>query len=83
MAWLRTSGLTVYGADARGTDYASLDLSAPCAFVLGNEAAGLDAALLSSLDGSVAIPMAGRAESLNVGVACAVLCFEARRQRRG
>jgi TrmH family RNA methyltransferase len=82
MAWLRTSGLTVYGADARGADYASLDLSAPCAFVLGNEAAGLDAGLLSSLDGSVAIPMAGRAESLNVGVACAVLCFEARRQRR-
>ena len=26
--------------------------------------------------------MAGRAESLNVGVACAVLCFEALRQRR-
>jgi tRNA G18 (ribose-2'-O)-methylase SpoU len=30
----------------------------------------------------VAIPMDGRAESLNVGVACAVLCFEALRQRR-
>jgi tRNA G18 (ribose-2'-O)-methylase SpoU len=26
--------------------------------------------------------MAGRAESLNVGVACAVLCFEALRRRR-
>jgi tRNA G18 (ribose-2'-O)-methylase SpoU len=26
--------------------------------------------------------MAGRAESLNVGVACAVVCFEALRQRR-
>ena len=33
--------------------------------------------------GSLAIPMAGRAESLNVGVACAVVCFEAFRQRRG
>ena len=32
--------------------------------------------------GAVAIPMDGRAESLNVGVACAVLCFEALRQRR-
>ena len=31
---------------------------------------------------AVAIPMAGRAESLNVGVACAVVCFEAFRQRR-
>jgi tRNA G18 (ribose-2'-O)-methylase SpoU len=26
--------------------------------------------------------MDGRAESLNVGVACAVMCFEALRQRR-
>jgi tRNA G18 (ribose-2'-O)-methylase SpoU len=30
----------------------------------------------------VTIPMAGRAESLNVGVAAAVVCFEAARQRR-
>ena len=37
----------------------------------------------SELAGSLAIPMAGRAESLNVGVACAVVCFEAFRQRRG
>ncbi len=35
------------------------------------------------LSGSLAIPMVGRAESLNVGVACAVVCFEAFRQRRG
>ena len=38
--------------------------------------------LAARLDGSVHIPMAGRAESLNVGVAGAVLCFEALRQRR-
>lgn len=81
--WFRDTGLTVYGTAARGTDYTLLDLRAPSAFVLGNEAAGLSAGLLASLDGTVAIPMAGRAESLNVGVACAVLCFEAMRQRRG
>ena len=39
--------------------------------------------LCGELAGSLAIPMAGRAESLNVGVACAVVCFEAFRQRRG
>ena len=83
LEWFRAGGLTVYGADAQGSDYTSLDLSAPSAFVFGNEAAGLPAELLGSLDGTVAIPMAGRAESLNVGVACAVLCFEARRQRQG
>ena len=54
----------------------------PTAVFLGNEAAGLDPALGPVLSGKVGIPMSGRAESLNVGVACAVVCFEAFRQRR-
>jgi RNA methyltransferase, TrmH family len=65
-----------------GEDYAGLDWSVPTAVFLGNESSGLDPALSDALSGSLAIPMAGRAESLNVGVACAVLCFEAFRQRR-
>jgi len=65
-----------------GEDYTALDWSVPTALFLGNESAGLDAALRASLVGSLAIPMVGRAESLNVGVACAVVCFEALRQRR-
>jgi TrmH family RNA methyltransferase len=82
VGWLRSAGVTVYGTDTDGVDYSSLDLRAPCAFVLGNEAAGLPDAVLGTLDATVAIPMRGRAESLNVGVSCAVLCFEAQRQRR-
>jgi TrmH family RNA methyltransferase len=66
-----------------GEDYAGFDWSAPTAVFLGNESSGLDPALSSALSGALAIPMAGKAESLNVGVACAVVCFEAFRQRRG
>ena len=55
----------------------------PRRIFLGNESSGLDPDLCASLSGSLVIPMAGRAESLNVGVACAVVCFEAFRQRRG
>ena len=66
-----------------GDDYAGLDWAVPSALFLGNESAGLDPALAAALEGAVAIPMAGRAESLNVGVASAVVCFEAFRQRRG
>ncbi len=66
-----------------GDDYAALDWSVPTALFLGNESSGLDPALGGALGGSLAIPMAGRAESLNVGVACAVVSFEAFRQRRG
>ena len=66
-----------------GEDYAGLDWSVPTAIFLGNESWGLEPDLRASLSGSLRIPMAGRAESLNVGVACAVVCFEAFRQRRG
>ncbi|MDA8075915.1 MAG: RNA methyltransferase [Actinomycetota bacterium] len=75
-AGLRRLGAVVSG----GEDYAAVDWSVPTALVLGNEAWGLPAGL--PLDGLVGIAMAGRAESLNVGMACAVLCFEALRQRR-
>ena len=66
-----------------GEDYAGLDWTVPTAVFLGNESSGLDPALAGALSGTLAIPMDGRAESLNVGVACAVVCFEAFRQRRG
>jgi RNA methyltransferase, TrmH family len=69
-------------APREGMDYATVDWRRPTAIVLGNEASGLDPALAATLDGSVVIPMGGRAESLNVGVAGAVLCFESLRQRR-
>ncbi|MDQ6727222.1 MAG: RNA methyltransferase [Actinomycetota bacterium] len=64
-----------------GTPYHLADLAAPTALVLGNEAQGLTAAAAAAVDGWVSIPMAGRSESLNVGMAAAVLCFEAARQR--
>jgi TrmH family RNA methyltransferase len=66
-----------------GDDYAGLDWAVPSALFLGNESAGLDPAFAATLERAVAIPMEGRAESLNVGVASAVVCFEAFRQRRG
>jgi len=78
---LATHGYRRLGAvSSGGEDYTTLDWARPSALVLGNEAAGLAEGL--DLDATVGIPMAGRAESLNVGVACAVLCFEALRQRR-
>ena len=80
---LRAWGLTIVGSGVRdGSDYATFDWSQRVALLFGNEASGLDAPVRRSLDASVSIPMVGRAESLNVSVAAAVLCFEALRQRR-
>jgi RNA methyltransferase, TrmH family len=76
-------GLCRLGAFAAGgQDYTAADLTAPVALVLGNEAQGLPDHLDRMLDRRIMIPMAGQAESLNVGIAAAVLCFEAARQRR-
>ena len=66
-----------------GVDYAAEDLTSRVAFVLGNEALGLPiGGLHTQLDGLVSIPMTRGAESLNVGMAAAVVCFEVARQRR-
>jgi len=76
-------GLRRWAAVARGgEDYTDVDLTSPVAVVVGNEAHGLPAALQAHTDGLLSIPMPGRSESLNVGVATAVVCFEAARQRR-
>ena len=66
-----------------GVPYSAVAFDRPAAIVLGNEAHGLPASVEPVIDEWVTIPMAGRSESLNVGMAAAVLCFEAARQRSG
>lgn len=80
---LRARGLRTVGAAAgRGLPFDRADLSPPLALVVGNESHGLPAALEGSVDEWVHVPLAGQAESLNVGAAAAVLCFEVQRRRR-
>ncbi|MTV25605.1 RNA methyltransferase [Nitriliruptoraceae bacterium ZYF776] len=76
----RAADQPTYGLDAGGTrSVFDVDDPRPLALVLGSEAHGLrDPALL---DGTVAIPMAGRAESLNVAAAAAVAAFAVLRPR--
>jgi 23S rRNA (guanosine2251-2'-O)-methyltransferase len=75
--------LWVYGA-AGEADAAlwDTDLSGGVALVLGAEGKGLRPLVRRSCDALVSIPLEGRIESLNVGVAAGVLLYEARRQRR-
>jgi len=60
-----------------------VDLSRPLALVFGNEASGLPAGVLDRVDTRVTIPMPGRSESLNLGMAASILLYEVRRQRAG
>lgn len=65
------------GADV----YCDVDWKKPTFLVLGNEGQGVGPVLSKQASGSVQIPIAGGAESLNVAAAGAVILFEAARQR--
>ena len=72
----------VWGATAdASTSLWSADLTGGVALVLGAEGKGIRPLVRRTCDAEVAIPLAGRTESLNVSVAAAVLLYEARRQR--
>lgn len=83
----RQAGLQVLAADAgTGRDLDDLidsgDLAAPTAWLFGNEAHGLDRELLAAADHAVAIPLHGRAESLNLAAAAAICLYSSARAHR-
>lgn len=71
-------GYRLVGADAaRGAPlWQSEALAGRVGLVLGNEARGLSPSLHARLEAYVGLPLLGRAESLNVAVAGAVLMYE-------
>lgn len=79
---LKARGIWITGMDgcAEQSVY-DLDLSGPCAIVLGAEGRGLRRLTREHCDYLAKIPMAGQVESLNVSVAAGVCLFEAVRQR--
>ncbi len=77
---LKRAKLWVAGADMHGTDMTKQGLNGPLALVIGSEGDGLSKLVRESCDFLVSIPMKGHIDSLNAGVAAAVLMFEKRRQ---
>jgi TrmH family RNA methyltransferase len=79
---LRARGFRVMALTADGDhDLYRTDLSAPIAFVFGNEAQGLPAEIVELADVAVRVPQSGRAESLNLAAAATVCLFEWQRRR--
>jgi TrmH family RNA methyltransferase len=69
-------------ASAGAVPYWQIDLTHPTVLLVGNEGAGLSSGAIAAADHTVTIPMMHGVESLNVGVAAAVILFEALRQRQ-
>lgn len=72
---------TICAAVEASTLYTAVDWNGPSALIMGPESTGLAVAEISAAALAVKIPMQGRVESLNVGVAAAIVLYEAARQR--
>jgi TrmH family RNA methyltransferase len=76
-AWTRKGKVTLWTTAMDGTDIRKVTRSAgPLALLLGNEGAGVRAELSATASERVAIPIAPKAESLNVAAAAAILLWE-------
>jgi len=87
VAAMRAAGLRIVAADGRAGR--SLDdpdvqarLSEPTAWMFGNEAWGLPPDLVALADEPVAVPIYGKAESLNLAAAAAVCLYASVRAQR-
>lgn len=83
-SFLRKRGFQLIAAHVSeaATDYRELDYTRPTALLVGTELFGVSEAALAEADQQVMIPMLGVTQSLNVSVACAIVLYEALRQRQ-
>ena len=79
---LKENGVWIYGTAADGAaPLYRTDLTGPTAIVIGSEGEGMGRLVSESCDFMVSIPMKGHINSLNASNACAILLYEAVRQR--
>jgi TrmH family RNA methyltransferase len=83
LAWLSDNGIAL-AATTPDThlNYTDVDYTGPIAIAVGAEKYGLTNEILAAAEYRIRIPMAGRANSLNVATSAAVVIYEAVRQRQ-
>ncbi|WP_411283506.1 TrmH family RNA methyltransferase [Lapillicoccus sp.] len=83
LSWLREHDVAlVVTTPETEVDYGDVDYTGLVAIAVGAEKHGADDLLLGAATHRVRIPMAGRANSLNVAASAAIVLYEAVRQRR-
>ncbi len=80
--YLKQSGFRLIAATEKvDRKIYDVDMTGPCAIIMGSEGKGISKAMLDLADDKAAIPMAGEISSLNVAAASTVMLYEAVRQR--
>jgi TrmH family RNA methyltransferase len=83
LKWLSDNGIALAATTPdTDLDYTDVDYTGPIAIAVGAEKRGLTEEILAAAAYKIRIPMAGRANSLNVATSAAVVIYEAVRQRR-
>jgi TrmH family RNA methyltransferase len=81
--WKRQTEYPVIGtSDKAKADYHHYTYPSPMVLLMGSERQGLSQQYLSLCDEVVSIPMQGKSDSLNLGVATAVVLYEILNQKR-
>ena len=79
---LHLNGIKVFASEMTASQKLfDLDLSEPCAVIMGSEEKGVTPALMKICDQQFSIPMLAEFESLNVSVATGMILYEAMKQR--
>jgi TrmH family RNA methyltransferase len=85
LGWLAGTGVESWVAAMDGEPVSRLPsrsaARAPLCLIVGNEGAGVSAAFAAPARHRAAVPLAGRADSLNVAVAAGILLYEVLRER--
>lgn len=83
LAWKKERGVPVYGtSDSASQNYQEVAYPQDMLLLMGSEREGLHPGLVAATDSMVAIPMAGKSDSLNLAVATAVALYEVYNQQR-
>ncbi|WP_078430161.1 TrmH family RNA methyltransferase [Alkalihalobacterium alkalinitrilicum] len=78
---MKTLEIPVYGtALENGRDYNEVETTSSYALIVGNEGEGVSKELLKQTDLNLYVPIYGKAESLNVAIATAILIYGLRNQ---
>jgi len=79
---LHLNGVSVFTAEMKSEKMVfELDYTVPCCIIMGSEDKGIQPYLTKSADTRFTIPMHGKFDSFNVGIATGIILFEANKQR--
>jgi TrmH family RNA methyltransferase len=83
VSWKQSGDIRMIGtSDQAEQDYHKTRYPSKCILLMGSEREGLSVEQMKQCDQLVRIPMAGRADSLNLSVATSVLLYELYNQKR-